>query len=289
MSASTSTTSSTPNEAIFYFAFGAMVNPTSRARRGVETVRERPAILKDFELNFGLTGAGTINPAVGQEVHGVLMEFQDDEHWKIIQSFEMGYDVLKGPIYPYGSQDEPIQAHYFQISAAKIQELANGAPKRPQERYLKIIASGMVHHGVDLGYVQRNIKSVDFIPTRQPHEYLYFPFSEPEEELPLFTWEEYTARSTTSQPCFLVGEKVVQVVNPDTNLFLQSFLKTRLVGKPCCAFGLTQLLYEPDLPECPEEGDLQNIHFRWAENQLFDFFQMGEVQARTIGKLLRKE
>jgi hypothetical protein len=280
-------TTGTSNEAISYFGFGAMVNPTSRSRRGVVTVRERPAILKDFELSFSLTGAGTINPAQGQEVHGVLMEFQDEEHWKIIQGFEKGYDVLKGPVYPYGSQDEPIQAHYFQIPPSNIQE--NTAPRKPQERYLKVIASGMVHHGVDPEYVQRNIKSVDCIPARQPHEYLHFPLSEAEEELPLLTWEEYTARITTVNPCFLIGEKVIEVVNPDPPALFESLLKERLLGKKCCAFGIYQLLYDPDLPVCPEEGDLQDLHLKWAENQLFDFFQISGMQARTIGKLSRKE
>jgi hypothetical protein len=289
--------STTSNEAIFYFAFGAMVNPTSRSRRGVETVRERPAILRDFELSFSLTGAATVNPVQGQEVHGVLMEFQDEEHWKIIQEFEMGYDVLNGPVYPYDSQDAPIQAHYFQIPPGKIQTTKNAntdtdkrsAPRKPQERYLKIIASGMVHHGVDLEYVQRNIKSVDSIPTRQPHEYLYFPLIKTEGELPLFTWEEYISRTTASNPCFLVGEKVIEVVNPDKEAPFQKFLEGRMLGKKCCAFTMYQLLYEPDLPACKEEGDLQYLHYQWAENQLFDYFKETDVQARTIGKLLGKE
>jgi hypothetical protein len=281
--------STTSNESVYYFGFGAMVNPTSRARRGVETVKERPAILQDFELSFSLAGAATVNKKEGQEVHGVLMEFQDEEHWKIIKEFETGYDVLTGPVYPYGSH-EPIQAHYFQIPEGKIQDMKNTAPRKPQERYLKIIASGMEHHGVNPEYVQRNIKSVDFIPTRQPHEYLYFPLIETEEELPLFTWQEYLARSTTSNPCFVIGEKVIEVVNPDPEKPFYRFLKGRLFGKQCCAFMMYQLLYEPDLPVCQEEGDLQYLHYQWAENQLAEFFQEAEgVQARTIGKLLRKE
>jgi hypothetical protein len=31
------------------------------------------------------------------------------------------------------------------------------------------------------------------------------------------------------------------------------------------------------------------LHYQWAENQLVDFFQEADVQARTIGKLLQKE
>jgi hypothetical protein len=285
MPSSSSTTSN--DETIFYFAFGAMGNPTSRARRGVETVGERPAILKDFELSFSLTGAGTVNPAPDQEVHGVLMEFQDEEHWKIIQEFETGYDTLKGPVYPYDCKDEPIQAHYFQLPSGKIQP--NAAPRKPQERYLKILASGMVHHGVDPEYVQRDIKSVDFIPTRQPHEHFYFPLIETEEKLPQFTSEEYIARTTASSPCFLIGEKVVEVVDIDPEAPFHSFLKERMFGKKCCAFGIYQMIYDPNLPVCQEEGDLQDWHFQWAENQLFDFFKASGFQARTIGKLLRKE
>ena len=102
-------------------------------------------------------------------------------------------------------------------------------------------------------------------------------------------WEEYTARGSAINPCFLLGEKIIEVVKPEPNALFQSFLKERLLGKKCCAFGVYQLLYEPDLPECPEEGDLQDLHYKWVENQLFDFFQLSNVQARTIGKLMRKE
>jgi hypothetical protein len=273
--------STTSNEAVSYFAFGAMVNPTSRARRGVKT----------------LTGFASVNAAQGKEVHGVLMEFQDEEHWKIIQEFETGYDVQKGLVYPYDS--EPIQAHFFQLPPRKIQDMKDtnntdtdnkrSAPRKPQERYLKIIASGMVHHGVNLEYVQRNIKSVDCIPTRQPHEYLYFPSIETEVELPLFTWQEYTSRSTASSPCFLLGEKVIEIVNLDPEATILRYLKGRMLGKKCCAFMMYKSLYEPDLPECQEEGDLQYLHYQWAENQLVDIFREADVQARTIGKLLLKE
>jgi hypothetical protein len=288
--------STTSNEAVCYFAFGAMVNPTSRAQRGVKTAKERPAILKDFELSFALTGFGNINPVQGKEVHGVLMEFQDEEHWQIIQEFETGYDDQIGLVYPYDSP--PVQAHYFQHPSGKIQNTKNtnstdtdkrSAPRKPQERYLKIIASGMVHHGVNLEYVQRNIKSVDCIPTRQPHEYLYFPLIETEEELPLFPWQEYTSRSTASSPCLLLGEKVIEMVNPDPELPILRYLKRRMLGKKCCVFMMYQALYEPDLPVCEGEGDLQHLHYQWAENQLVDFFQEAGVQARTIGKLLQKE
>lgn len=45
---------------ILYFGYGAMVNPISRARRGVETLHEQPAILQDFRLTFAFGGAGNI-------------------------------------------------------------------------------------------------------------------------------------------------------------------------------------------------------------------------------------
>jgi hypothetical protein len=49
---------------ILYFGYGAMVrvrvNPISRARRGVETLPEQPAILQDFRPTFAFGGAGNI-------------------------------------------------------------------------------------------------------------------------------------------------------------------------------------------------------------------------------------
>ena len=35
---------------IFYFGYGAMVNSVSRARRGVETLNEKPATLENYQL-----------------------------------------------------------------------------------------------------------------------------------------------------------------------------------------------------------------------------------------------
>jgi hypothetical protein len=297
---SSSATTNQSVSSVFYFGYGAMVNPTSRARRGVKTCSERPAILRDFELSFLLTGAATVNPAVGQEVHGVLMEFQDEKHWKIIQEFETGYDVLTGPVYPYGSQDA-IQAHYFQLPLLeRIQHALNQEPRKPQERYLKLIASGMEHHGVSQEYVEQNIKSVDFIPTRRALEYLSFPLvttADTQEDLAVFTWQEYIERSITvdtsttessRNPCFLIGDKVVEIVNPDPESPVYSWMKGHAVGKKCCAFVIYQSLYDPDLPVCQEPGDLQDLHYRWAENQLVEFFKQTNVEARIIGKLRKR-
>jgi len=280
---------------IHYFGFGAMVNPVSRSRRGVETVSERPAVLRDYQLSFGETGVGTVNPLEGASVHGVLMEFQDAAHWKIIQDFEAGYDVLQSPVYPYGSE-EPIMAFFFQIPREKIKAAAAAAAtngtttkKKPQERCLKIIRMGMEHHGVDAAYVKEHIMKVDCVPSRKPDDYLYFPtIATDNTELPTYTWQQYQDMVVKDQrTCFLIGTKVIEIlVDYDAKHPMMGWIQLHLLGKKSCTWTLYQVLYEPDLPDCDSEANLLDLHRAWAENQLFDFCRESNFQAQAIGRLV---
>jgi hypothetical protein len=52
---------------------------------------------------------------------------------------------------------------------------------------------------------------------------------------------------SNSNPCFLIGDKVVEVVKSDPESPFYGCMKGRVVGKKCCASMIYQTLYEPDL------------------------------------------
>lgn len=79
---------------IYYFGYGAMVNPVSRSRRDVETVMEKPAVLNDYRLTFAYGGAGNILKKRGWAVHGVLMECKSEKDWQLLEAFDAGYDCI---------------------------------------------------------------------------------------------------------------------------------------------------------------------------------------------------
>ena len=83
---------------VAHFGFGAMCNPVSRRRRGVNTMNTRPAVLYGFKFVFN-GGFGDIVPKEGCEVHGVLMDMTQKD-WKVIQSIGTFLLMLKLPRCP---------------------------------------------------------------------------------------------------------------------------------------------------------------------------------------------
>lgn len=180
---------------IFYFGYGAMVNAVSRARRGVETLNERPAILENFRLTFAYGGAGNILRKRGWSVHGVVMECKAEKDWELLKEFDAGYDYIEVEVFPYDSE-EPIRANTFVMAHDESENAKLPTEKLPQERYIRIIAAGMRQHGVNDEYIDYSILNVPYIPNRKPKDYLSFPqkFSG-RGKLKVISYEEYVKKA----------------------------------------------------------------------------------------------
>jgi len=86
--------SSSPDAPPSYFAYGPIVNPMVRRRRGLHTLEEKPAILPEHRLTFSYGGVAEIIPQRGYEVHGILMKMESLEEWKKFQATDVGYNEM---------------------------------------------------------------------------------------------------------------------------------------------------------------------------------------------------
>mmetsp|Transcript_14374 Transcript_14374/g.22143 ORF Transcript_14374/g.22143 Transcript_14374/m.22143 type:complete len:347 (-) Transcript_14374:130-1170(-) len=292
------------DERRIYFGYGAMCNPVSRRRRNIQESSLRPAYLPNFKIDFSLAGVANIIPVSEKNnagVHGVLMEFDSQEMWGKVCQSESGYDKKEELVIPYNSKEKElsndhnndkhnkgekknetmVQAYVFymtgtqEISATEEEENKVGAKKKvdvgkPQERYLKVIAEGMRMYDVDENYITKSILGVDCYPSRKPGSYLTFRTTTGgENNLPTMTFEEYEKRACTQIPCFLIGNRVVDLDKknlPDDDHPLMKLLRAKAIGKSDFTHHLLEVLYDPDLPSDESE------HGNWAEDQCVDIF-----------------
>ena len=273
---------------IYYFGYGALVNPVSRKRRGVETVSEQPAILTDYRLTFGYGGAANIVHKRGWDVHGVLMKCKSEKDWQILKDFDAGYDCIRVSVTPYspggpeeGDDDEhqPIEANVFVMDQNEEGNRQIPLDRLPQERYVRIIASGMRHHGVDEEYIQYQILNVNYLPDRKPEDYLQFPpLNIKTKKLHHVTMKEYEKKAK-ARNWFIIGDRVIQVGEHDESCAFMGWAQHHIIAKADCTFTILQTLYDPDLPECERPEDVTHIHQAWAENQMVDKFDQASVPA----------
>lgn len=84
-----------PSEAIYYFGYGAIVNPIVRFRRGCKIPSQniKSAILYDHRLRFVKGGTANIVPSRGWDVKGVLIRFDHPHEWDAFREYDANYDV----------------------------------------------------------------------------------------------------------------------------------------------------------------------------------------------------
>lgn len=83
------------SEAVYYFGYGAIVNPIVRFRRGckVPAHNVKSAILYDHRLRFVKGGTANIVPSRGWDVKGVLIRFDHPDEWDAFCEYDANYDI----------------------------------------------------------------------------------------------------------------------------------------------------------------------------------------------------
>ena len=311
---------------ISYFAFGAMVNATSRKRRDIQSCNERPAILKNFKLIFSAAGMGTVVPCEGEEVHGIVMDLMTPTDWEVMQQFEKGYSVFQEHVHPYSvesnqslSIQHPVLAHYFRLRDAKTAEEAKGGEGIPEERYLKVIATGLKEHGVIDDYIRRLLAN-KCTPSTKAEDYRQFLAVS--NKLQQISWSEYQSLAR-QKLAFCVGNRVIVFDSysrldavtddshegdtdgschdeTDSNLTdccsltelerknhpILGWIEVNVRGKPDCTWTIWRTLLDPDLEPCECAQDLTPIHTRWAEHKCFEIFQKAQIVMPRVCMLL---
>ena len=301
---------------LYYFGYGALVNPTSRQRRGITTCQAQAASLPDYRITFACGGAANICKAQGWEVHGILMRCASPKDFEVLSAFDTGYDCIQVNVFPYNdywsecgdSEEEeegetkcgyknslrgkrPIKANVFVMHRDEDENCDLPMDKLPQERYLRVIASGMRSYGVDDSYIEDEIMGVSYIPSRKPGDYLRFPkASKVQPRMTLMEWEKECGRriqeasdQKKSLLVFRLGNTVIQVDDDhDPENPFCVWVRGRLVGAQDCTWVIIQTLFDPDLPRINSPEEVTIVHQEWAENQMMEKFEQAGIRAKAI-------
>ena len=95
--------------------------------------------------------------------------------------------------------------------------------KKPTERYLGLISSGMARHGVDDTYVQDEIMACPYIPKRPREDWYTFPTANGKEACSLRTirFAKYQKLCRTAPPTvlyFILHQHVMKITLPETSI-----------------------------------------------------------------------
>jgi hypothetical protein len=159
-----------------------------------------------------------------------------------------------------------------------------------------------------MAYIQTQILSVDSIPSRQPCDFRSFP-TVPEPQR--ISFQEYQERAATTQVCFLLSDRIIDMVGrpslPGEDQAIMKFLRCNAMGKGDLTPFIRDVFYDPDMAPyckhdnnadetettttaCPDEEEweqLSKIWSRWAENQMVDIFASCHVEGRVTMLLER--
>ena len=167
-------------EFVEYFAIGSMMNPISLRMRGLNPVKSRPGILRDYELIFvmtnGMAAARKFDASKHNDrkcIHGVLHRVSRPE-MDILSKSESTYVIEKiVTIDTYKRKNEPIETedkkneeqsrdedNEEKVSAVVYvlnNEIVKTDPERfsenpPGERYIDILKGGAEYYGLDVSF-----------------------------------------------------------------------------------------------------------------------------------------
>ena len=147
------------HEDVWNFAIGSNLHPEKLKGRANLTIKElHPGKLKDWRLAFNLRGiswlepsmAG-VEPAPGDEVHGLLLRMSQCEFRKLVLSEgeNHAYRQVEVEVETYQGQKQKALA-FSALDSRKMKE-----DRPPTLRYLELIRTGARLSGLDPDYIRR--------------------------------------------------------------------------------------------------------------------------------------
>jgi len=289
------------NGEIWYFGYGPIVNAAVRERRGVQTSQEQPAILPNHRLTFAYGGVASIVPMRGYLVHGVLMKVDTPEDWVKMQKFDSGqYEAQRRRVYPYDlnkledpadtyeEEITPVRCHVFVQSDYEVSLLEKPLEKKPQERYLRLIAQGMQKVNADPNYVENEIMGCPYVEMRTQEEWLTFSHVSNKKNVPKISMDKYQRICQKASPddCyFILRNHVIQLHHHDPENPSAKWIRSNGHGNPDISFLVHTIVVDPDVPYAGSEEGMTDLHYRWAENHMVDFCQQAQIEAFKIYRL----
>ncbi|MDT5350803.1 MAG: hypothetical protein QOH91_4090 [Mycobacterium sp.] len=127
-----------------YFAYGSNLCVTQMAARCPDATDPRPAVLNDHDWLINERGVATVEPFVGNQVHGVLWQVSDHDLATL--------DSAEGV--PVRYRRDRLTVHSdFGSSPAWVYIDHRVTPGAPRPGYLQRIIDGAVHHGLPQSWI----------------------------------------------------------------------------------------------------------------------------------------
>jgi hypothetical protein len=210
----------------------------------------------------------------------------------------------------------PIHAYVSIIN--EYDESQHGEPleKKPQERYLRLIAEGMRHHGVDETYVTDEVMSCPFVPKRTPEDWYTFPTTfaattatqlhrkkscnddknaqssnseqdHQQQQLPVITMKKYEKlcrknKKPNSDVYFILHNYVLKMGTHDPQNPIALWIRGLGHGKADLCYTVHQIVVDPDIPWARTRGDMTLLHYAWAEDHVFEVFKLCGTTATKL-------
>lgn len=153
-------------EPVWYFAIGAMLNPTSLKNRKIVPLESKPATLLNHSLHFfGSIGVAEAVPEVGSSFEGVL-HLIDPKAVSILDGVERDYVKRYGVAECYDGTR--VDCFVYARDGEVHYDPTVDCP--PLERYLDIMIRGCRHFGVSQKYIEK-LKETPSQPRPKPHEF----------------------------------------------------------------------------------------------------------------------
>ncbi|CAB9521600.1 expressed unknown protein [Seminavis robusta] len=324
---SNDTESQQPQQELYYFAYGPVVNDLVRKRRGIHVDEIRSAFLVDYRLTFAIGGMANIVPRRGYEVHGLLMKLTSQEDWEALIKFDAGSTPSYHRVIPYRYDDnterregdprtesDPVNARFVEFSDKVEDEFLDSPIETlPQCRYLELIAQGMNQYGVDEDYIDAEIMATPFVPKCPPEEYQQVPLdfkllAPPSKKimarhsttsaptLPKISFCKYQKLcqkqpATGGDTYFIVDECIYRIHQVDiAKVPAAKWFHINGHGKPDCSLLLHKLIVDPDIPLCDHIYEMTPLHFAWVENRIVEqVIQKYQCQVTKVAMLKEED
>lgn len=276
---------------LYYFGYGPIVNDLVRQRRGIETTEIRAACLSDYMLTFCIGGLANIVPRRGYEVHGLLMKLKSAKDWELLHDYDAGSTPTVHNVLPYDAPDTPIKAQFVEFSE-HVEDLVLDSPLEhlPQDRYLNLIAMGLRKYKVDDEFVDFQIMAVPYTAKRHAHEFERVPLIR--KLLPRIKYRRYLQwckKAEGTDICFILGDGVFRLNQPDFKLPASRWLGRNGHGKPDIALFIHKTIVDPDIPLCNELSEMTPLHFAWAENHIVEIMELYNLSCNKVAILKRDD
>lgn len=284
----TSSSASSEPSHYFYFGYGPIVNPLVRQRREVRASHSQAAVLPEHRLTFAFGGVVNIVPQRGYEVYGVLLTFDRLQDWQDFQKFDAGYNLDEVRVILCDTPEgKSVKAFTFVMKEFDGEKLDGNLEKLPQERYLKLIASGLRAYQVDSDYIEDCIMGVPYTPKTKPQDYKSFPQAKP--VLPTISFRRYEQNlcknAAPGQTFFIIGTKVIQLDPHDVENPCAVWIREKAHGEPDITLTLHKGIVDPDIPPVDLVEELTPLHYRWCENHFIEYLAQGDITASAVFRI----